>query len=193
MKKQKKIYILDGHPYKDSLTGSFALAYKKCAERMGCEVKLSHVGEMKFDPVLHKGYKERQELELDLLKWQEDVKWADHIVLLFPVWWGGLPALLKGLFDRALLSGFGFRYRKTGLMWDKLLSGKTGRIITTADAPKWYTYLTGNRPGKQTARNIFAFCGIKTKVTEVAPVKSMSENQIKNWMKKIEKMGELCK
>ena len=96
-----------------------------------------NIGEMQFDPILHQGYRARQELEPDLVLFQESVGWADHFVVVYPVWWVGMPAILKGLFDRAWLPGSAFRYikMKSGtrtMFWHRMYRGKTARTILTS-------------------------------------------------------------
>ena len=58
------------------------------------------LGDLRFDPVLREGYQQVQALEPDLLQAQANILWAEHLVLVYPIWWGGIPALLKGFFDR---------------------------------------------------------------------------------------------
>jgi putative NADPH-quinone reductase len=60
------------------------------------------------------------------------------LVWIHPVWWGGLPAITKGFIDRLFLPGMAYKYRDNSILWDKLLKGKTARIITTLDQPGWY-------------------------------------------------------
>jgi putative NADPH-quinone reductase len=66
---------------------------------------------------------------------QEAIKWSEHIVWVFPTWWLGIPALMKGFIDRAFVPGFGFKYKKDSIFWNKLLKGKSSSLIITMDAP----------------------------------------------------------
>lgn len=132
-KKSKKIFILLGHPDKDSLNCTLAHEYQKGAEKAGHEVCLMSLGDMQFDPVLHHGYRLIQALEPDLLSFQENVRWCDHFVIFYPSWWSTMPALLKGLIDRAWLSGFAFKFSAGGNTWKKLLKGRSATMIVTSD------------------------------------------------------------
>jgi hypothetical protein len=85
--KLKKVLIILGHPLKDSLNGGLAEQYAEGARAGGHEVKTLFLGEMDFNPMLEKGYKEIQPLEPDLERAQELIKWADHVVLIYPTWW----------------------------------------------------------------------------------------------------------
>lgn len=128
----KKIFILVGHPNKETLSGHLADVYEENAKKAGHEVRRVNLGDIKFDPILHKGYKERQELEPDLLMVQENVKWAETFVIVFPTWWGDMPALLKGFIDRAWLPGFAYNMKPGSLFWIRRLIGKRARLIITS-------------------------------------------------------------
>jgi putative NADPH-quinone reductase len=156
----KKILIILGHPNKNSYCGALASAYEAGAREGGHEVERLNLGELDFNPILHMGYKEIQELEPDLKEAQERIMDAQHLVLVFPTWWGTMPALLKGFFDRAFLPGWAFKYMPNSPLWKRLLAGRTARTIVTMDGPGWYYWLWYGAPGwKAVSRAILRFCG----------------------------------
>ena len=186
------ILIINGHPNKDSFNFALAAAYKKGAVSSGAEIKEIVIADLKFNPNLNHGYQKRTELEPDLLDSWDKIKWADHLVWIHPVWWGGLPAITKGFIDRVFLPGFAFQYRENSVWWDKLLSGKTAQIITTLDQPGWYYRLMFGKPSvNQLKKSTLGFCGVKpVKVTYLGPVKSSNEGLRKKWLDKVEYLGK---
>jgi NAD(P)H dehydrogenase (quinone) len=187
----KKIIIINGHPNKDSFNFALADAYKIGAKNKGCEIKEIIITDLNFNPNLQNGYQKRTELEPDLLEAWEKIKWADHLVWIHPVWWGGLPAITKGFIDRVFLPGFAFQYREDSVWWDKLLKGKTAHIITTLDQPSWYYKIMFGKPSvNQLKKCTLEFCGVKpVKVTYVGPIKRTSEETRQKYYDKIEKLG----
>lgn len=131
--KTKKVFILLGHPDNDSLNCTLADEYERGAEEASHEVRRMNIGEMQFDPILHKGYREIQVLEPDLLSFQENVKWADHFIIFYPSWWSTMPAVLKGLFDRVWLPGFAYKFIDGSYMWKRLMKGKSASMVVTSD------------------------------------------------------------
>jgi NAD(P)H dehydrogenase (quinone) len=178
----KKIFILVGHPNKDSLNAFFASQYEKAAREAGFEVRRTNIWDMRFDPVLHHGYREIQALEPDLVKVQEDVKWAEHVVVFYPNWFITMPGVLKGLFDRCWLPGFAYHFRKNGLGWEKLLKGRTGRVFVTMDSQPFLEYLLMGDFTNEIKRGILGFAGIKTKVSKIGPMKNITEERKSRWV-----------
>src|SRR3989344_70843 len=129
----KKILILLGHPDKDTLNGTLAGEYERGAEKALHEGRRMNKGDKAFAPILHFGYKQTQELEPDLVAFQENVRWCEHFVIFYPSWWSTMPALLKGLIDRTWLPGFAFRFNASGNFWKKLLKGRSATMIVTSD------------------------------------------------------------
>jgi NAD(P)H dehydrogenase (quinone) len=191
----KKVLIINGHPNKNSFNTALVEAYKNGASKQNAEIKVITLSELTFNPNLEFGYQKRTDLEPDLLDAQEKIKWADHLVWVHPVWWGSLPALLKGFIDRVFLPGFAFKYRENSVWWDKLLTGKSAHIITTLDQPGWYYALIYGKPSiNQLKKSTLQFCGIKpVAVTYVGIIKDSSDKQRADWLSKIEKIGSKIK
>lgn len=188
---KRGILVILGHPDADSLCAALADAYSRGAREAGADVRELRLGELEFDPVLWKGYRIPQELEPDLRRAREEIRRADHLVWVFPVWWGTMPALLKGFLDRALLPGFGFRFRKNSPFWDKLLKGRTAESLVTMDTPSWYYRWVYHRPGHyQMKRMILGFCGIRlTRRTEFSPVRNATPEKRERWLRRAERLG----
>lgn len=186
-----QILIINGHPDKESLCFQLAKNYQNGALEAGKSCRLINLADQNFSLNLKHGYRQRTQLEPDLLNiWNEILK-ANHLVFVYPTWWGTYPALLKGFIDRLFLPGLAFSYRNNSLLWDKHLKGKTARLIVTMDTPKWYYRLVFKSPGHNSMKKgILEFCGVKpVKITSFGPVKTASENQIKNWLKEVDKIG----
>lgn len=187
----KKIAIINGHPNKDSFNFGVAEAYRLGAVEAGAEVKEIVIRDLNFNPNLQFGYQKRMELEPDLLKAWEIIQWADHLVWIHPVWWGGFPALMKGFIDRLFLPGMAYKYRENSVWWDKLLKGKTAHIITTLDQPGWYYRLFFGRPSvNQLRKSILEYCGVKpVKVTYIGIIRNSKEEQRSKWLRKVRALG----
>ncbi|MEL6657624.1 MAG: NAD(P)H-dependent oxidoreductase [Bacteroidota bacterium] len=187
----KKVLLINGHPNPDSFNFALVAAYRKGAEQSGAAVQQLNIAELEFSPNLKFGYQKRTELEPDLLAAWEQIKWADHLVWVHPVWWGGLPALLKGFIDRLFLPGFAFQYRENSVWWDKLLTGKTARILTTLDQPGWFYRLFYGRPSiNQLKRSTLQFTGVDpVRVSIFGPIRNSKLSQREKWLEQTAKLG----
>jgi NAD(P)H dehydrogenase (quinone) len=188
----KKILVILGHPDKNTFCGALAEAYISGARESGAEVREICIGDLKFDPVLWKGYHEIQPLEPDLVNAQEAIRWAEHLVFVYPTWWGGMPALMKGFFDRIFLPRFAFKYNKGSLFWDRLLAGRSARLIVTVDSPLWYDRWIYRSAGRlQFKHAILNFSGIRpVEVTVLGSVKTSTPEKREKWIAKITKLGK---
>lgn len=179
-----------GNPDKDgTLSNEFADVYERVAKEAGHEVRRTNLGDMAFDPILHKGYKVIQNLEPDLKKAQEDMKWADHFVLVYPLWWAGMPALLKGMFDRMWIPRFAFHFWENGLGWDRLLKGKTARvIILSKNWPVVERFLFGDFKN-EIGKALLGFAGYKVRMTEIGHSEGMDDSRKSEWHERIAKLA----
>lgn len=187
----KRILIIQGHPAKHSFCDALAKAYEQGAQESGHAVTMLAIRDLAFDPILHEGYALIQPLEADLILAQDEVRSADHIVVIYPTWWGGMPALLKGFFDRAFLPGFAFKYRQGSPWWDRLLKGKSAHVITTMDTPPWYFRIVYRDAGiQQVKRTILQYCGCSpVKVTRVGRVKDTADDWKRSWLSRARRFG----
>ena len=185
------ILILNGHPNRLSFCHELAKRYDIGAKHSGATTKLINLVDLDFSPILQYGYTKMTELESDLINIQKEIQNTDHLVFVYPNWWGTYPALLKGFFDRVFLPKFAFKYRENSLRWDKLLSNKTARLIVTMDTPKWYYSLVYKKPGHNSVKkSILQFCGVKPiKITSYGPIKTADNQKLKKWLHKAELIG----
>ena len=181
----KRVAVILGSPDPGSFCRALADAYVSAAEKAGHEIRYFRLGEIDFDPVLRYGYNQRQALEPGLKAVQEGISWAEHLVLVFPVWWGSMPAILKGMFDRIFLPGYAFKYRKGSPLWDKLLSGRSAQVVMTMDTPPWYFRLAYRNPAHhQIRRTILEFTGIKpVAITTLGPIRNASKAKRQRWLR----------
>ena len=187
----KRVLVIVGHPSTDSFCAALADSYVETAIGAGQDVRVLYLGDLCFDPVLHEGYNRIQPLEPDLIKAQVDITWAEHLVLVFPVWWGGVPALLKGFLDRILLPGFAFSYRKGKAFPEKLLLGRSAYLLVTMDTPPWYYKWVYRMPAlHQMRKTTLAFCGIKPVATlTFGPILDSTAKQRDNWLEQARKLA----
>ncbi|MBW7474651.1 NAD(P)H-dependent oxidoreductase [Paenibacillus oenotherae] len=185
------IAVINGHPDSRSYCQALSEAYKKGAIDSGATVRGIHIGSLSFDPNLRFGYHQRVALEDDLIEAQEIIKWADHLVFVYPIWWGSVPALMKGFIDRTFLPGFAFRSRPNSSLWDKLLVGKSARLIVTMDSPSWYNRLIYRQAGHRVMkRATLQYCGVNpVKITELCPIRSSTDKKREQWLEEVETLG----
>jgi putative NADPH-quinone reductase len=190
----RNILVLNGHPGDSSLSKSLSQSYADAAREKGHVVRFHDLSKMSFDVDYgQSGYEDPKPLEPDLASFAGDLEWAQHIVVATPLWWGAIPAKLKGLFDRALLPGHSFDPRNPNWigMPAPLLTGKTARVLLSSDTPPlllWLAY--GNAVKKFISRQILGFVGIKpTRFTSYAPASHAAEPKVKAWLKQAAALG----
>jgi len=178
------------HPRRDSLCGALFDAYAEGAREARVECRELILSELQFDPNVHTASPEQQPLESDLAQAQRDIAWAEHIVLVYPTWWGTFPALLKGFLDRVLTPGFAFRH-VTHDRWDKLLAGRTVDLITTMDTPPLVYRFIYRAPGQQAlARATFGYCGIRSaRIEAFGPVLTAVASHRQQWLARARATG----
>lgn len=186
----KKILVLLGHSDSDTFSGTFATTYETSARTAGHEVRRVNAGDLQFDPILHKGYKEIQPLESDLVDLQESITWADHLVIVYPNWWCTMPAILKGLIDRIWLPGFAFNFNKETKTLEQHLKGKTARVIVVAGTHSPFkTWWKFGDFTNEIQHGVLGFAGIKASVTVFGPCNKVNDLCRNKWLEQVEKLA----
>ncbi len=185
-----KVLVVVGHPRPVSLAAGLAVAYAAGARRAGAEVELLELAGLEFDPHVRTRVFADQSVEPGLARAAALIAWADHLVFVYPTWWGTMPALLKGFLDRVLAPGFAFEETgRTGYL--PLLSGKTAELLTTTDTPNWvWRWIYGAPGDKAMARAILGFCGIEVaQILRFGPVRGSRPEQRRAWLGSAEAAG----
>src|SRR5438045_617315 len=180
----KRVLVILGQPEGKSYGGALAGAYAEGARTGGAEVREIRLGDLKFNPAPLPGQLKPGDLEPDLTQAQQAITWAEHLVFVYPIWWGTIPALLKGFIERVFTPGFAVRYHDNSPRWDKLLKGRSARLIVTLNTPSFiYRWFFG-RPGHVTMkRTILQFCGVRpVRITEVGPIKNSTDADRARWL-----------
>jgi len=155
-----QVLIINGHPRKNSLSAALTDAYADGARNAGVELNVIFVTDLRFNLHVTHPTPHLQELEPDIMHAQELIRWADHIVFIYPTWWGTMPALLKGFIDRVFISGFAFEEIEGGTGYAPLLTGRTAQVITTMDTPPLIYKFIYRAPGNNAMNKaLLGFCG----------------------------------
>ena len=141
-----RIAIIVGNPMRDSFSEALGDAYLRGAESGGHQAEVFLLGRLNFDAILREGYRREQPLEPDLVAARAAFGACDHVVIIFPLWCGDMPAILKGFFER-ILQGDLLAIQKSGgkASW-KMFKGKSARVIMTMGMPGWFTGMTFASP-----------------------------------------------
>ena len=187
---KKRVLVLAANPKKDSFTNCLAETYAAAAEKKH-EVHLLKLSDMEFKIDLSGGYAEEHSMEEAIKSFQASLEWCEHLGGFTPIWWGALPAKLKGLIDRAFLPGFAFQYENGKSIPKKLLQGRTARIVMTMDTPPWYYFVIQGAPAirqlKAATLKFVGFNSVKSKM--IGPIISSTEESRSRWLNDVAKLG----
>ncbi len=192
-----RIVIIDGHP--DVAAGRYvhalADAYAKGAAEAGHDVRRILVARLRFGSVRSNADFATGTPPQSISEAQETLRWADHVVILYPLWLGSMPGMLKSFFEQLLRPGFAFAAARGKGLPRKLLKGKSARIIVTMGMPSFfYRWYYRAHSLKSLERNILAFCGIApVRASIVGMVEGMSQRQRQQWLAKVEALGRLAR
>lgn len=183
-----KILIVVSHPKQDSLNHGLKDALVKGVQERGAEIEVLDLYKERFDPLLY----DRAENDNDpvILRMQQQVRDADGIIFVAPLWWANIPAMLKGFFDKVFTEGFAFKYNQAGLP-EGILENKKALLLGTCDTPPAIARIAGTVMGfKSVVKGVLKFSGIKdAKYKLFGSVLSSTEKKREEWLKKVEDLG----
>lgn len=173
------ILVVNGHPDKESFSQAIYETVVANLDFAQHQVETLELGHLHFDPVLRYGYRKRMPEDKFILQSQELIQWADHFIFIYPIWWSGMPSLMKGWIDRTFTPGVAYSSNTEGnFIWNylrgrqfrKLLKGRTADIIATSMAPSWWYKLFSGWISVPDSYGLAALksavlnhCGIKTR------------------------------
>jgi len=190
----RRVLLIQGHPdtIVPHLCHALADAYAEGAQQAGHEVRKVTVAELDF-PLLRSQFAwEEGALPASLQQPQEDIRWAGHLVLFFPLWLGDMPALLKGFLEQVARPGFAFTRGSGSPFGRKNLTGRSARVVVTMGMPalvyRWYFRA---HSVKALERNILGFVGIApVHETLFGTVGDLKPDEAQKWFAQMRRLGQ---
>lgn len=188
-----KVLILNGHPDAKgkNLCHALAEAYGDGARSSGHDVRRIDVAGLDFGLLHSQAEFEKGKAPAAIATAQQDILWANHLVVVFPLWLGDIPAVLKAFFEQTLRPGFAFDYRPSGFPVMHL-KGRSARIVATMGMPafvyRWYFCAHGL---KNLKRNILKFVGLRpVRDTLIGSVGTANKETIQKRLREVRTLGE---
>ena len=189
---KKRIAIILGHPDPAGRHFGHALAgaYERGAREAGHEVRLINVARLGLPLLRSAAEWESKPVSAQIEQAQRTIAWAGHLVIVFPLRLGDMPAVLKGFFEQALRPGFAVGKAAPGRMWKKLLKGRSARIVVTMGMPAlFYRVYYRAHSLKSLQRNILEFCGVAPVRTSVIGMVEGPPQTRAAWLAKLSALG----
>ncbi len=188
----KNIAIIYGHPDTSSerLCYTLAKAYQDSAQLSGHSVRRINIADLKFDTIKSSDDFKNSPIPKDILKAQDTILWADHLLFIFPLWMGSMPGQCKIFIEQVFRPDFAMDYSKKGFP-GKMLKGKTADLVVTMGMPtvayKGFYFAHGIR---NLRRNILHFCGISpVHTTYFGGVDHVTPKKLKRWLDRMTFLG----
>lgn len=180
--------VLNGHPLSPSFSGAIAERYSQTLDEKGITVRRLDLAGMTV-PELTTRKPGQEEMTGDVRAFWDAMEWADHVVMVHPLWWGSMPAKLKALFDISLQSGKAYRYRANASLPQGLLAGRSARLVVTSDTPHWFmASIYANAHFRTVSNQILKFIGLKpVRISHLSVVRGATPAQLETLLARIAK------
>lgn len=193
-----RILVIIGTPLPDTYNHALARTYIDASRKAGADVR---VIDLATDPIPDHPHTREQlraprdarDLQLDpvVAAYVDSLLWAQHVTVFHPQWWGTMPAALKAFVDRVFLAGAAFSFREGKPLPERLLTGRTARVVMTMDSSRWWNRLAyRNAAETSLTRATFWYCGIKTiGISRFGPVRLGDGSDRDRWLTKVASLG----
>lgn len=189
----RRITIIQGHPDPGGghLCNALADAYRAGAEQAGHEVRTIEVATLTFPVIRSAEDFLNGERPAAIREAQSMIRTSDHLVIVYPLWLGTMPALLKAFLEQVFRYDFAFEPQPDG-RYRKLLRGRSARVVVTMGMPALaYRYFFGAHSLKSLERNILRFAGIKpVRESLFGAVEAVSDERRQRWLDGMHQLGE---
>ncbi len=189
-----RILIIQGHP--DSAAPHFchalAQAYMDGAVQGGHELREIDVAALNFPLLRSQAEWEHGELPPELLPAQQAIEWCQHLLIIFPLWLGDMPALLKGFLEQVARPGFAFKKGGANPFGQKSLSGRSAHVLVTMGMPTLlYRWFFRAHSVKSLERNVLGFVGFApVHATLLGGIDGMDEMARLDCLEKLRQLGQ---
>lgn len=185
----EKTLIIYAHPSREGFCGTYLSVVTECLQSKNVDFDVIDLYTIGYDPVLKKeehytsgGY-DVSDQNKDFQKMITDAK---NLIFIYPTWWQGMPAMLKGFFDRVFVPRFAFEYK--GNMPSGLLKSHRAVVFTTSAGPRIFTRLiAGDRAMKNITRDILCFCGVKVRGVALGSARKLDDKKTREIQKNVQK------
>jgi putative NADPH-quinone reductase len=192
-----RIALIQGHPTADARHFCHALAdaYRKGADEGGHELRDVDVAKLQFTVLRSRKEWEGEAPARNIADAQAIVAWAEHLVFIYPLWLGTMPALLKAFLEQTFRPGFAMGKEDEGKGWSKRLAGKSARIVVTMGMPaliyRWYFGAHGLKSFEQ---GILSIVGIRpSRHTLIGSVEGIGTAKREKWLETIRALGRAAR
>jgi len=188
-----RILILQAHPDASErhLCHALAEAYAEGARTQGHELRVLEVARLEFPLLRSQQAWDKEPVPAGLAAAQQDIAWAQHLVIVFPLWLGDMPALLKGFLEQVARPGFAFGAGERNAFTSKGLRGRSARLVVTMGMPAFvYRWYFAAHSIRSLRRNVLNFVGIApVKATLIGGVGQLSTARAQAWFDTMRRLG----
>jgi len=188
----RRIVLIQGHPdpAPERFCRALGAAYADAARAAGHQLREVDIAALDLPPLRSRADWQSGAMPESVEAAQGDIEWADHVVLIYPLWLGDVPAALKAFLEQVLRPGFAFEQAADGTVGKPRLHGRSARVIVTMGMPGlFYRVYFRAHSLKSLRRNILHFCGIRPVRSSIIGLVESSARRRHAWLARVAGFG----